>query len=460
MTTNTALPETLIAGLGKTGLSVARFLHRRGMPFAVTDSRAEPPCLAALRKEFPDTPLRLNGLDTDACTQARQIIVSPGVSLREPALAAAQAQGVEIVGDIELFAQQAPAPTVAITGSNGKSTVTTLLGNMAERAGRNVRVGGNLGTPALDLLTDVPPELYVLELSSFQLETTRSLNAAAAVVLNITPDHMDRYRDLTDYVAAKRRVYQGSGVMVVNRDDARVASMAETHRTCIGFTLAEPQVGDFGVRTVHGERWLAQGDKNLLSVTTLRIKGDHNVANALAALALGTAVGLSMGDMLAALKAFAGLPHRSQWVAEYDDIAWYNDSKGTNVGATLAALSGLGAIQGELSLAGGKIVLIAGGDGKNADFSVLRDAVSRYARAVILIGRDAPVIATALENTVPLVQAHDMKDAVRKAQKLTHTGDAVLLSPACASFDMYSGYEERGRVFTAAVHACMGVSAP
>jgi len=459
MTTTPALPEMLIAGLGKTGLSVARFLHRRGVPFAVTDSRAEPPGLAVLRKEFPDTPLRLNGLDTEACTQARQIIVSPGISLREPALAAAQAQGVEIVGDIELFARQAQAPTVAITGSNGKSTVTTLLGNMAGRAGRDARVGGNLGTPALDLLTDAPPELYVLELSSFQLETTRSLNAAAAVVLNITPDHMDRYHDLADYVAAKRQIYQGSGVMVVNRDDARVAAMAETRRTCVGFTLAEPQAGDFGVRNVHGERWLAQGDKNLLPVHTLRIKGDHNVANALAALALGTAVGLPMGDMLAALKEFAGLPHRSQWVTEHDGIAWYNDSKGTNVGATLAALSGLGASQGTPGVVAGRIVLIAGGDGKNADFSVLRDAVSRYARAVILIGRDAPAIATALENTVPLVQAHDMKDAVRKAQQHAHSGDAVLLSPACASFDMYSGYEERGRVFTAAVHACLEGSA-
>ncbi len=455
MTTNTALPQTLIAGLGKTGLSVARFLRRRGIPFAVTDSRAEPPGLAVLRKEFPDAPLRLNGLDADACTHARRIIASPGVSLREPALAAAQAQGIEIIGDVELFAQNAQAPTVAITGSNGKSTVTTLLGNMAERAGRDVRVGGNLGTPALDLLDGTQPDLYVLELSSFQLETTRSLNATAATVLNITPDHMDRYHDLAGYAAAKQRIYHGNGVMVVNRDDARVAAMADARRNCVGFTLAEPQAGDFGVRVAHGERWLAHGEKNLLPVSALRIKGDHNIANALAALALGTAAGLPMRAMLDTLQAFPGLPHRSQWVTERDGIAWYNDSKGTNVGATLAALSGLGAVLGA-----GKIALIAGGDGKNADFSILRDAVSRYARAVVLLGRDAPVIATALENTVPLVQAHDMKDAVRKAQQFVHTGDAVLLSPACASFDMYSGYEERGRVFTAAVHACLGEPAP
>ncbi|MDP1708585.1 MAG: UDP-N-acetylmuramoyl-L-alanine--D-glutamate ligase [Gammaproteobacteria bacterium] len=464
MTTNTALPETLIVGLGKTGLSVARFLHRRGMSFAVTDSRAEPPGLATLRKEFPDAPLRLNGLDADACLHARQIIASPGVSLREPALAAAQSHGIEIIGDIELFALNAHAPTVAITGSNGKSTVTTLLGNMAQRAGRNVRVGGNLGTPALDLLDDTPPELYVLELSSFQLETTRSLSAATATVLNLTPDHMDRYPDLASYAAAKQRIYHGSGVMVVNRDDAWVAAMAEPGRNCVGFTLAEPQAGDFGVRTAQGERWLAAGDKNLLPASALRIKGDHNIANALAALALGSTIGLPLRAMLDALQEFAGLPHRSQWVAECDGIAWYNDSKGTNVGATLAALSGLGASQGGLSVAGGrtpgtgKIVLIAGGDGKNADFSILRDAVSRYARAVVLLGRDAPAITTALANTTALVQAHDMKDAVRKAQHLARTGDTVLLSPACASFDMYSGYEERGRVFTAAVHACLGES--
>ena len=455
MTNKPTLPQTLIVGLGNTGLSVARFLHRRGIPFAVTDSRATPPGLAAWRKEFPDAPLRLNGLDAEACTQARQIIASPGVSLREPALAAAQAQGVEIIGDIELFARHAHAPTVAITGSNGKSTVTTLLGVMAEGAERAVRVGGNLGTPALDLIDAAEPELYVLELSSFQLETTHTLNAAAAVVLNITPDHMDRYPDFAAYSAAKQRVYRGNGVMVINRDDAPVVSMVDSRRDCIGFTLAEPQGNDFGIRSVHGERWLAHGASQLLPVTALRIKGNHNIANALAALALGTAVGLPLRAMLDALQAFTGLPHRSQWVTEHAGIAWYNDSKGTNVGATLAALSGLGATLGT-----GKIALIAGGDGKNADFSVLRDAVTRYARAVILIGRDAPIITAALDATVPLMQAHDMKDAVRKAQQIAHAGDAVLLSPACASFDMYSGYEERGRIFTAAVCACTGELAP
>ncbi len=438
--------RTVIVGLGKTGLSVARFLGARGVAFAVTDSRAEPPGLARLKQEFPGAPLMLGGFDAQALQHAACIIVSPGVTLREPALAAARARGAEIIGDIELFARTARAPVAAITGSNGKSTVTTLLGEMARHAGRDARVGGNLGTPALDLLEASEPDLYVLELSSFQLETTYSLNAAAATVLNLTPDHMDRYRDLAEYAAAKQRVYRGAGVLIINRDDPIVAAMAERQRTCVGFTLHEPKEGDFGVRSVRGEPWLAHGAENLQRAGALRIKGNHNIANALAALALGAAVGLPLRAMLEALTQFKGLPHRSEWVAEQDGVAWYNDSKGTNVGATLAALSGLGA-----TLGAGKIVLIAGGDGKNADFSILRAAVQKYARAVVLIGQDAHIVARALRNTVPMISAADMKDAVRKARAGAQAGDAVLLSPACASFDMFSGYEERGRVFSAAV---------
>jgi UDP-N-acetylmuramoylalanine--D-glutamate ligase len=439
-------PHTVIVGLGKTGLSVARFLSARGVAFSVTDSRAEPPGLAQLKREFPSAPLMLDGFDARALQHAASIIVSPGVSLREPALMQAGARGVDIIGDIELFAQHARAPVVAITGSNGKSTVATLLGEMARRAGRDARVGGNLGTPALDLLGKKEPDLYVLELSSFQLETTCSLNAAAATVLNLSPDHMDRYRDLAEYTAAKRRVYHGTGVMVINRDDSIVAAMAETERKMISFTLHEPQGDDFGVRSVQGETWLARGKENLLRAGALCIKGSHNVANALAALALGEAMGLSMQAMLETVKDFKGLPHRSQCVAERDGVAWYNDSKGTNVGATQAALAGLGATLGR-----GKIVLIAGGDGKNADFSLLREAVQNYARAVVLIGRDAPIIERALRPGVATISASDMKEAVHKARAAAQSGDAVLLSPACASFDMYSGYEERGRVFSAAV---------
>ncbi|MFP5345151.1 MAG: UDP-N-acetylmuramoyl-L-alanine--D-glutamate ligase, partial [Gammaproteobacteria bacterium] len=329
------------------------------------------------------------------------------------------------------------------------------LGEMARRAGRDARVGGNLGTPALELLSTIEPDLYVLELSSFQLKTTCSLNAAAATILNVTPDHMDRYRDLAEYTQAKQRVYRGTGVMVVNRDDPLVAAMIEPGRRCTGFTLHEPQGDDFGLRGVQGEPWLARGKENLLPAGALRIKGSHNIANALAALALGAAAGLPMNAMLETLKEFTGLPHRSQWVAERDGVAWYNDSKGTNVGATQAALSGLGA-----TLGAGTIVLIAGGDGKNADFSSLREAVRNYTRAVVLIGRDAPIIERALQGDAPLIPAADMQDAVHKARAAAQSGDAVLLSPACASFDMYGGYEERGRVFSAAVLELLSGGAP
>ncbi len=433
--------NTLIVGLGKTGLSCARFLAARGVPVAVTDSRDFPPGLAALEQEFPGMAVFVGGFDPAAFAAAQQLVVSPGVSLREPLIAQAIGRGVPVLGDIELFARHAAAPVVAITGSNGKSTVTTLVGEMAKHAGRNVRVGGNLGEPALDLISTAEPDLYVLELSSFQLETTSSLNAAAATVLNISVDHMDRYLDMNEYAAAKQRIFHGDGVMVLNIDDPVVMGMAQTGRRTARFGLGEPEFKDFGImQRVHGP-WLARDSEPLLPVAEVRIKGMHNVANALAALALGDAVGLPMEAMLQTLREFPGLPHRSQWVAEKDGVAWYNDSKGTNVGATLAALQGMP----------GKVVLIAGGLGKGADFTPLRQAAMDRARAVVLIGRDAPLIEAALAGVTPVVHAADMEDAVAQACRLAQPGDVVLLSPACASFDMFSGYEERGNVFTNAV---------
>lgn len=470
--------RTVIVGLGKTGLSCARFLARRGIPFAVIDSRAEPPCLAGLRAELPETPVFTGGFNAQALAQAEQLVISPGVSPREPALARALARGVPVIGDIELFARHAHAPIVAITGANGKSTVTTWIGNMARHAGWNVRVGGNLGTPALDLLGDrdarvskhhtpapsqsqlykKEPDLYVLELSSFQLETTSSLNPTAAVVLNISPDHMDRYNDVAAYAAAKQRVYRGNGVMVINKDDPWVMRMREKGRKCIYFGFDEPMSGDFGLRDVGDVAWLARGKEALMPYTELGIHGAHNVANALAALALGEALRLPRASMLAGLREFRGLPHRTQWIAEHGSVQWYNDSKGTNVGATMAALQGLATTSGT----SGKVVLIAGGDGKGADFSPLRPLVREHARVVILIGRDAPLIEAALMGTVLLVYAATMEDAVRQAVQMAHEGDVVLLSPACASFDMYSNYEERGRAFIEAVHVHLGagVSSP
>ncbi len=435
----------LIVGLGKTGLSCARFLARRGEEFAAIDSRAHPPELAVFRREFPEAAVHLGGFDPMVIFRAQRLIVSPGVALAEAPITAAVNRGAEAVGDIELFAQTGRAPVIAITGANGKSTVTTLVGEMAADAGREVRVGGNLGTPALDLLEENEPDLYVLELSSFQLETTVSLNAAAATVLNLSPDHMDRYRDMNEYAAAKARIYRGDGVMVINADDPLVTAMAQRGRRITRFGLGAPAGEDFGVVERAGQAWLAQGANLLMNAAELRIKGAHNIANALAALALGAAVGLPMDSMLGTLRRFAGLPHRTQWVATRDGVTWYNDSKGTNVGATVAALQGMP----------GKVVLIAGGLGKGQDFSLLRDAVAAKARAVVLLGRDAPLIERALAGVTPVVNVASMEDAVAHARELAQSGDTVLLSPACASFDMFKGYDHRGDVFSEAVRSVL-----
>lgn len=334
----------------------------------------------------------------------------------------------------------------AITGSNGKSTVTTLVGEMARSAGRAVRVGGNLGPPALDLLVDEAAELYVLELSSFQLETTESLRARAAVVLNVTPDHMDRYPDLSAYADAKRRVFHGDGVMVLNLDDPAVASMRRAERRTLGFTLGRPVGEVYGLLPMEGGPWLARGGTPLLPAQALKLRGLHNIANALAALALGEGLGLPLAAMRNALRAFTGLPHRCQLVSRRNGIHWYNDSKATNVAATVAAIRGLAGA--------GRLVLIAGGDGKGADFAPLREAITSPdapVRATVLMGRDAPSIESALGGAVPVTRAADMSDAVNRAGDLAKPGDSVLLSPACASLDMFEDYQARGYAFAAAV---------
>ena len=440
--------RVLVVGLGRTGLSCVRYLARRGIPFEVVDTRPDPPGLAEFRLHFPGIEPGLGGIDPGRVGRATHLVVSPGVSLREPAIAGALARGVPGLGDVELFAREARAPVAAITGSNGKSTVTTLVGEMARDDGRDVRVGGNLGVPALDLLGETEPQLYVLELSSFQLETTFSLDAAVATVLNVSPDHMDRYDSLGEYAAAKARVYRGSGTMVLNRDDPWVVGMASAGRPTLGFTLGRPAPGDLGLVEVAGESWLAQGAEPLVAEAALGIRGRHNTANALAALAIGHAFGFAPGRMVGTLERFRGLDHRCQWVAAAVGVDWYNDSKGTNVGATIAAVQGL--------RPKGRVVLIAGGDGKGADFGPLREALRGLVRAVVLIGRDGPRIAEALDGAVPLVFAADLGAAVAEARALTRPGDAVLLSPACASFDMFRNYEHRGESFVAAVRAELG----
>jgi UDP-N-acetylmuramoylalanine--D-glutamate ligase len=431
--------RALVVGLGRTGLSVARFLARHGIAFAVADTRAQPPCLTEFQQTLPDAALFLGALPAEAFAAATHIIASPGMPLDRPEIAAAARRGLPVLGDLDLFACAAPAPAAAITGANGKSTVTTLLGLMAEADGRRVRVGGNLGTPMLDLLDD-EAELYVLELSSFQLERSSRLEPAAATVLNISPDHLDRYPGLDAYAEAKRRVFRGDGLQVINRDDPLVAAMAGPGRRCVGFSLADP-AAEYGVKRIEGEEWLVGLGQPLMKAAEVRLQGRHNLANALAAVALGDAVGLSRAAMVAELGRFPGLDHRMQWVAETGGVAWINDSKATNVGACVAALAGLDR----------KAVLIAGGDGKGADFNLLRAVVAEKVRAAVLTGRDAPLLEAALGDLVPLARAGDMREAVLAAQALALPGDAVLLAPACASLDQYRDYQERGRLFAEAV---------
>jgi len=436
----------IVVGLGKSGMSLARHLARRGLPFAVADTRVNPPELATLKAEYPDVQVRCGELDVEFLCTASELLVSPGLAVSTPALQEAAARGVKLSGDIELFAREAKAPIIAITGSNAKSTVTTLVGEMAVAAGRKAAVGGNLGTPALDLLAD-DVELYVLELSSFQLETTEQLNAEVATCLNISEDHMDRYSGLPAYHQAKHRIFRGARQVVVNRDDRLSRPLVADDLPTWTFGLGKPDFKGFGLFEEKGEKYLAFQFDALMPVRELKMRGAHNQANALAALALGHAVGLPFEPMLETLRQFAGLPHRCQWVGQRGDVSYYDDSKATNVGAALAAIEGLGA---DID---GKLVLIAGGDGKGADFSALRAPVARYCRAVVLLGRDAQRLADALGDATTLVHVATLDEAVQRAAECAEAGDAVLLSPACASLDMFKNFEERGRLFAAAVEA-------
>jgi UDP-N-acetylmuramoylalanine--D-glutamate ligase len=439
--------RTLVVGLGRTGLSVARFLSRRGVPVAIVDSREHPPGLESLRADLPaDVALFLGGFKTEAFERAEQLIVSPGVSVKEPLIVAAAARGVPVIGDVELFAQLATAPVVAITGSNGKSTVTTLLNAMAQSAGKDVRMGANIGTPALDLIEELEPDLYVLELSSFQLETTYSLRPAASVVLNVSADHMDRYADLDAYSSAKQSIYRNAAIQVVNADDPMVVGLAYPERPQIRYTMGRPAAGEYGLCDYQGGSWLARGEEPIMPVSGIRMDGRHNVMNTLAALALGEAAGLARDAMIEAINEFRGLPHRMQLIANVAGVRWYNDSKGTNVGATLAAIDS----------AQGPIVLIAGGDAKGADLTPLGPAMRQKGRGAVLIGRDAPRLQEVLQPVVSVERAPGMEEAVQLAARMAQTGDSVLLSPACASTDMYRDYQERGELFVKAVRGLTG----
>ena len=437
----------VVAGLGISGVSAVNFLHEQGYHVAVTDSRATPPG----HDQIPtDVKTSFGKLDSELLLQAEEIILSPGLAPQLTEIQQAIAQGIPVVSDIQLLRRATDVPIVAITGSNAKSTVTTLFGQMAQDAGLKVAVGGNLGRPALDLLKD-QPELIVLELSSFQLETTSNLNAAVAVVLNMSEDHLDRHGDMFGYHKAKHRIFQGVKKVVYNRDDSLTRPLVPDQTPMQSFGLNAPDLNQYGIlREDNGTLWLARGRERLIKSSELYIQGTHNVANALACLALGEAIGLPRDSMLETLKQFKGLEHRCEFVKTVHGVRYYNDSKGTNVGATLAAIDGLGAA---IEPQQGKVVVILGGQGKGQDFSLLQASVAKYVKAAILIGEDAPILQTALQGSTELIQAQSLKQAVELAQSKTTEHDVVLLSPACASFDMFSGYPDRGHQFVACVNA-------
>jgi len=434
--------RVLVVGLGITGLSVVKFLQQNNISVAVVDSRENPPGLLTVEESYQDVAVFTSSFKHAVFEAATHIIVSPGVSLDEAEIQAAAERGIPVFGDIDVFAVCVDAPVACITGSNGKSTVTTLLGEMAACACLDVRVGGNLGTPALELLTDQPADLYILELSSFQLERTSQLNADVAAILNISADHMDRYPSLASYSGAKERVLYGQGVAVLNRHDERVQAMhLPIGRKAVSFGLDAADDGDYGLQVRDGKSYLTAAGEPVIATDALKVKGTHNIQNALAAMAMADSLGLAREAQLQAMSSFSGLAHRTQWVADINGVTWINDSKATNPGACLAALEGLPA----------PIILIAGGDGKGADFSLLTQAIAASVSLVVLLGRDAQRFQQEALVDTPFLMVDSIEQAVQKAAEQASEGDTVLLSPACASLDQFDNYQQRGDRFSAAV---------
>ena len=449
--------NVLVVGLGETGLAMAKWLTRRGARVRVADSRAQPANTDALRAVAPQAQLFTGPFAAPAFAGIELIALSPGVPVGEPLVQDALVRGLKVVSDVELFAcgvrQLTPtAKILAITGSNGKTTTTALTAYLLNAVGVPAVACGNISPSALDALMDVEdallagaaaPAAWVLELSSFQLETTYTLSPDAAALLNISEDHLDRYRDFDAYAATKERVFAGRGIIVINRDDERCQTAAahQPGRTIVSFGLGAPGAeSDFGIVNA----CLMRGDEKLMALAQMQLVGLHNAANAMAALALCAAIGAEPRALVPALARFTGLAHRVELVAEIDGVSYYDDSKGTNVGATLAGVLGLGR----------KVAIILGGEGKEQDFSPLKSALAKHARAVALIGRDAPLIGAAIEGCgVATQHCADLNAAVRWCAEKTQAGDAVLLSPACASFDMFRSYAHRAEVFVAIVRA-------
>ncbi len=439
----------LVLGLGDTGFSVVRWLREQGALVRAADTRPNPPQGERMLRIYPDVECHFGPLARSVFEGVDLVVASPGVPLSEPEVAAALARGQQVVGDVELFARtvqswEVPPKVVAITGSNGKSTVTTMVGRMVEAAGLSVAAIGNIGTPVLDVLSPGErKEVYVLELSSFQLETTHHLDLQAGTVLNVTEDHLDRYPDMDAYAAAKARIFVHCRQRVLNREDRRSLALQVPGGVTFGLD-APADSHDWGL-VVHPDGcWIQQGNEPVMPLRDLSLPGQHNAANAMAALALCDALAVPREAALRGLREFRGLPHRVEPVATVQDVTYFDDSKGTNVGATVAALKGMTQ----------PIVLIAGGDGKGQDFSPLGEAVKGHVRGVILIGRDAPIMERALQGSgVPVDMAPSLEAAVHMASRMAQPGDGVLMSPACASFDMFRNYLHRAEVFVAEVHA-------
>lgn len=442
----------VVIGLGGSGLSAARYLCQEGYRVAVTDAHTQPPLAEALPPAV--TTRCFGGIDADLLLQAQRIVISPGIALDTPAIRAAIEQGIPVVSDIQLFRDACQAPIVAITGSNAKSTVTTLVGKMAADAGINVGVGGNIGIPALDLLSNTDMELAVLELSSFQLETISNLGAKVACVLNMSPDHLDRHGDMLSYHQAKHRIFQGAQSVVVNRDDALTRPLIADTVPRLSIGTQAPDTDQYGlIVDADGQTHIARGTTRLLSADELPIKGQHNLLNAEAALALGELAGIPLESMLETLRHFEGLPHRCQFIDRVNGVDYFNDSKGTNIGSTMAAIIGLGAVYAPKD---GKLLVILGGQGKGQEFDELAPLMNQYVSQVICIGEDAALIEQhlhrgKLSSDVDVHQCPDLEHAFACAARLTKSSlsqvQAVLLSPACASFDQYSGYAARGAHF-------------
>lgn len=437
----------LVAGLGKTGMSCIQHYRQLDCPVVVTDSRKNPPMMGLLQSQWPEVPVYTGGLDENLLSDADEVILSPGIPLSSSFAQEAKRRNISVIGDVEVFCRIANAAIIAITGSNAKSTVSTMVAQMITEAGKQVALGGNIGVPVLSLLEDDEPDFYVLELSSFQLETITSLKARVACVLNISPDHMDRYANEGEYITAKQLVYRNCQTAVINRDDDLTKPVEPLSPGSIyGFTQQRPGVREFGLIKEDKVVYLAYEGQKLMPVAELKIRGSHNHENALAALAIGYAVGLDMAAMLKALKNFSGLPHRCQWLDTIDDVDWINDSKGTNVGATEAAISGFGDASKK------NIILMLGGVSKEADFSALIQPIKKHVREIIFFGQDAKLISDALGDISTKHRCGSLSESVFLAKAIAKAGDTVLFSPACASFDMFENFEDRGKQFASLVN--------